>query len=74
MTSGLLGAGANFKEEHKTTDKLPQDAFGKTFFSRIEESRIVVGQPRQKISLGLNYKLKAFNANLRATNFGQVEI
>ncbi|MBK9564194.1 MAG: TonB-dependent receptor [Saprospiraceae bacterium] len=74
-----ITAGANFYKPEiigtpKTTDKLPQDAFGKTFFSRIEESRIVVGQPRQKISLGLNYKLKAFNANLRATNFGQVEI
>ncbi len=72
-------AGANFNSTSiigspKTTDKLPADAFGKTFFSRVEESRIVAGQPRKKISLSLNYKIGNLNAMLRGTNFGQVEI
>ena len=74
-----ITAGANFNQTEiigtpKTTDKLPQDAFGKTFFSRIEESRIVAGQPRNKVSLGLTYRLKDLNIMLRGTNFGQVEI
>jgi iron complex outermembrane receptor protein len=74
-----ITAGANFNESEiigapKTTDKLPQDQFGKTFFSRIEESRIVVGQPRSKVSMSLNYRVNKLNVNLRGTNFGQVEI
>ena len=74
-----ITAGANFNKTEiigspKTTDKLPADDFGKTFFSRVEESRIVAGQPRSKISLGLSYRLGNFNAMLRGTNFGQVEI
>jgi iron complex outermembrane receptor protein len=58
----------------KTTDKLPADQFGKTFFGRLEESRIVVGQPRQKIALSAAYKIKNFNISVRSTHFGAVSV
>jgi iron complex outermembrane receptor protein len=81
ISSGSLDitAGANFNKSSidgttKTTDKLPVDAFGKTFFIRTEESRIVAGQPNRKLALLLNYKINKFNAMLRGTNFGQFEI
>jgi iron complex outermembrane recepter protein len=74
-----LMAAANFTENKiiggtKTTDKLPADQFGKTFFGRLEESRIVVGQPRQKISLSATYRVNNFNANVRSTHFGAVSV
>jgi iron complex outermembrane receptor protein len=74
----LMGA-INFTENKiigtpKTTDKLPADQFGKTFFGRLEESRIVVGQPRQKIALSAAYKIKNFNLNIRSTHFGAVSV
>lgn len=58
----------------KTTDKLPADQFGKTFFGRLEESRILVGQPRQKLAASLGYRINNFNANIRATRFGDVSV
>ncbi len=72
-------AAANFTKNEldgapKTTDKLPADQFGKTFFSRLEESRIVVGQPRQKIAFSVAYRIKGFTANVRATQFGEVAV
>ncbi|MDZ7876272.1 MAG: TonB-dependent receptor [Saprospiraceae bacterium] len=70
---------ANFTENKidgatKTTDKLPADQFGKTFFGRLEESRIVVGQPRSKIAVSLGYRISGVNVNLRATQFGEVAV
>jgi iron complex outermembrane recepter protein len=58
----------------KTTDKLPADQFGKTFFSRLEESRIVVGQPKNKVAVSLAYRISGLNINLRATRFGDVAV
>ncbi len=58
----------------KTTDKLPTDQFGKTFFSRLEESRVVVGQPRSKIAASFGYRIGGFNINLRGTKFGEVAV
>jgi len=74
-----LTLAANFTKNEidgvlKTTDKLPVDQFGKTFFSRLEESRVVVGQPRHKIAASIGYRLPKWNANLRATNFGEVAV
>ena len=70
---------ANFTENKidgtpKTTDKLPTDQFGKTFFSRLEESRIVVGQPKSKIAISVAYRISGLNINLRATRFGDVAV
>lgn len=78
---GILDAtiAANFTKNEidgapKTTDKLPADQFGRTFFSRLEESRVVVGQPRSKLAASLNYRIMNFNINVRATNFGKVAV
>jgi iron complex outermembrane recepter protein len=68
---------ANFTENKitgttETSSVLPADQFGKTFFSRLEESRILVGQPRQKIAGSVGYRIYGIAANVRATNFGNV--
>ncbi len=72
-------AAANFTKNElsgttRTTDKLPADVFGKTFFSRLEESRILVGQPRQKIAASIGYRIAGFNVNVRGTQFGEVAV
>lgn len=74
-----LTVAANFTKNEidgapKTTDKLPTDQFGKTFFSRLEESRVVVGQPRSKIAVSLGYRIAGVNINLRGTKFGEVAV
>ena len=82
LGKGVLDAtiAANFTKNEidgavKTTDKLPADQFGKQFFfSRLEESRVVVGQPRNKIAVSLGYRISGFNINLRATKFGEVAV
>ncbi len=58
----------------KTTDKLPVTTFGNIFFNKLEESRIVVGQPQSKIAQSITYRNGGFNINLRATNFGEVAV
>jgi len=74
-----LTLAANFTKNEidgavKTTDKLPADDFGKTFFSRLEESRVVVGQPNSKIAASLGYRIEKFSTQLRATRFGEVAV
>ena len=74
-----LTLAANFTKNQivgtpKTTDKLPIDQFGNIFFNKLEESRVVVGQPRQKIAGSVTYRIKGFNINLRATQFGEVAV
>lgn len=74
-----LTLAANFTKneidgEPKTTDKLPVDQFGNTFFSRLEESRIVVGQPRSKIAAAVGYRIAKLATQLRATRFGEVAV
>jgi iron complex outermembrane recepter protein len=76
--SGLdLTLAANFTENEidgpiKTTPKLPADQFGRTFFSRLEESRIVVGQPRSKFAASATYRTGKLIGTLRAIRFGEV--
>jgi len=81
MGNGFLDLtlAANFTKNEidgpiKTTDKLPADDFGKTFFSRLEESRVVVGQPKSKIAASLGYRIVNFSTQLRATRFGEVAV
>lgn len=74
-----LTLAANFTKNEidgvpKTTDKLPADQFGKTFFSRLEESRIVAGQPRSKIAGSVGYRVLNLATQLRATRFGEVAV
>jgi iron complex outermembrane receptor protein len=47
-------------------------AFQSVLFDRIEEGRIEVGQPRNTISLTLNYTLKGLGVNLHNQRFGEV--
>ena len=43
------------------------------FFDRAEQSRILVGNPRDKFTASLGYRVGKFSANVRATRFGEVE-
>ena len=52
---------------------LPPDQFGNQIFNRQERSRIELAQPRNKFTLGFNYRINKFGTNLRLTRFGQVE-
>jgi iron complex outermembrane receptor protein len=70
---------ANFNkttiEEVNGTEKIPAvpNATGNYFFfDRIEQSRILHGNPKSKISLGVAYQLKKIGANVRVTHFGEV--
>lgn len=70
---------ANFNETQVTKNKplptpLQADAsLGTVLFDREQRVRIERGQPRDKISLALNYLFGKFNFNARATHFGRVE-
>ncbi len=57
----------------KTTDKLPADSLNtNTLFNIEERGRLERGQPRDKFSLTLNYRIGKINAVLRNTRFGKV--
>ncbi len=43
------------------------------YFNREDQSRIEVANPKNKISLTLNYKVSKFGAMVRFVNFGKVE-
>ena len=43
------------------------------YFNREDQSRIEVANPKNKISLAFNYKIKKFGALVRFVNFGKVE-
>ncbi len=43
-----------------------------TLFDRLERSRIEEGQPHETISLTLDHTVRAFNATVRSTKFGEV--
>lgn len=64
----------NVQGEPRVSETLPPDQFGNVLFNRLERSRIEVAQPRSKYTLGLNYKINSFGANLRLTRFGRVEV
>ncbi len=44
-----------------------------SYFNREDQSRIEVANPKNKISLTFNYKLKKLGAMLRLVNFGKVQ-
>jgi iron complex outermembrane recepter protein len=46
---------------------------GLVLFGRQEQGRLVRGQPRTKINLGLDYEVANFGGTLRANRFGKVE-
>jgi len=57
----------------KTTDKLPADSLNtNTLFNIEERGRLEQGQPRDKFSLMLNYRVGKINVVLRNTRFGRV--
>lgn len=74
-----LTLAANFNKTEVTKNKplptpLQADAsLGNVLFDREQRVRIERGQPRNKISLALNYLLGRFSVNGRATRFGIVE-
>lgn len=42
------------------------------FFDRVEQGRIEVGNPRNKQTLSVNYRVGKIGANIRSTRFGEV--
>lgn len=57
----------------QTTDKLPADSLNtNTLFNIEERGRLEQGQPRDKFSLMLNYRISKINVVLRNTRFGKV--
>jgi iron complex outermembrane receptor protein len=56
----------------KGTDKIPADQFGNVLFSRQEKSRLEESQPRSKVSIAGNYKIRDLGFMLRITRFGKV--
>ncbi len=40
-------------------------------FARVEEGRFTVAQPKNKLNLGINYDIDAFNVNLRSNRYGK---
>ncbi|TAE17230.1 MAG: TonB-dependent receptor [Bacteroidetes bacterium] len=72
-----ITAAANLNRTEVTgvnqSTKLPNDSLNSnTLFNIEERSRIEIGQPRSKITLGLNYRIGKWNLNARATRFGEV--
>jgi iron complex outermembrane recepter protein len=57
----------------QTTAKLPNDSLNtNTLFNIEERGRIERGQPRNKVSLSLNYRVGKFGLVVRNTRFGEV--
>jgi iron complex outermembrane receptor protein len=80
MDKGSLRAtlAANFNKTKVTKNKdLPaplkaDPTLGNVLFDREQKSRVEEAQPRNKISLGLNYLIGKFSVNARSTRFGEV--
>ncbi len=74
---GITLAGNLNKTEVQGTPQvsatLPPDQFGNQIFNRQEKARLELAQPRSKFTLGFNYKVNKFGANLRITRFGEVQ-
>lgn len=70
---------ANFNQTKLVGDikrpaNIPTDAaFGNFLFNRQDSARLTVAQPRSKIQLTLNYRLRKFGVVLRVSRFGLVE-
>lgn len=74
-----LTLAANFNETKikkvNGTDKIPAvpDSLGNYFFfDRAEQSRVELGNPRNKISISANYQYKKIGFMVRLTRFGKV--
>ncbi|GAB3541657.1 TonB-dependent receptor [Spirosoma fluminis] len=53
---------------------LPADAqLGNSLFNRQDSARLTVAQPKSKVSLTFNYRVRKFGAVLRFTRFGEVQ-
>lgn len=53
---------------------IPTDAtFGNFLFNRQDSARLTVAQPRSKIQLTVNYRLRKFGVVLRFSRFGTVQ-
>jgi iron complex outermembrane recepter protein len=46
---------------------------GLVLFGRQEQGRLVRGQPRTKLNLGIDYEVERFGGTIRANRFGKVE-
>ena len=70
---------ANFNQTKLVGDiqrpaNIPTDAtFGNFLFNRQDSARLTVAQPRNKIQLTFNYRLRKFGAVLRLSRFGVVQ-
>jgi iron complex outermembrane recepter protein len=57
----------------QTTSKLPKDSLNtNTLFNIEERGRVEHGQPRNKVSLSLNYRIGKLGLMVRNTRFGEV--
>ncbi|HAI76260.1 MAG TPA: TonB-dependent receptor [Microscillaceae bacterium] len=56
----------------KVSATLPADQFGNVLFNRQEKGRLERAQPRNKISLNVNYQVGRFGLNVRGTRFGEI--
>jgi iron complex outermembrane receptor protein len=76
---GRLSATAGFNYNKTTIRKLLAapgplaNVPGLVLFGRQEQGRLVRGQPRTKINLGLDYDLDRFGLTFRANRYGKVE-
>ncbi|GAB4029545.1 TonB-dependent receptor [Spirosoma jeollabukense] len=70
---------ANFNQTKVVGDiqrpaNIPTDAtFGNFLFNRQDSARLTVAQPRSKIQLTFNYRLRKFGVVLRFSHFGTVQ-
>ncbi len=57
----------------KRPANIPNDVtFGNFLFNRQDSARLTLGQPRSKVQLTFNYRLRKFGAVLRVSRFGEV--
>lgn len=65
--------GADGKPIIKASPVLVSSGQLKFYYNREDQSRIEVANPKNKLSLTLNYKVSKFGAMLRFVNFGKVQ-
>jgi iron complex outermembrane recepter protein len=76
---GRLSATAGFNYNKTTVRRLLAapgplaNIPGLVLFGRQEQGRLVRGQPRTKLNLGLDYEVERFGGTIRANRFGKVE-
>lgn len=81
LSTGTLDVtlAANFNQTKLVGDirrpaNIPTDAtFGNFLFNRQDSARLTLAQPRSKIQLTFNYRLRKFGAVLRLSRFGTVD-